>query len=149
MEHPILAIVMRYLHIVSAVVAVGSLCFIPFVLKPALRLVEDNLRQTIETVITNRFHTLLWICIVGLTVSGAYNWWLNAPLYRAVGPLGNSLLGTKVLLALIMFAVVAGRTAGLLKNVKLWQMVNIHLAAAVILLGSILRVIILRHLQQG
>jgi uncharacterized membrane protein len=147
MDHPILQIIMRTLHITSAVLAVGGLCFIPLVLRPSLRLVDDTFRKSIEQLVQTRFHQLLWICIAGLTVSGVYNWILNAPRYKELGPIGNALIGTKVLLALIMFAVVAGRSTGYLTNAKRWQLVNIHLAAGVLILGAVLRVLVIRMLS--
>lgn len=143
MSEHILPVVMRYVHVVSAVLAVGGLAFLITCFSPAIRLLEDSLRQSVYKLAHDRFLRVLWIAIGGLTISGVYNWYLNFEAYRKLGPIGNALIGTKVLLAVIMFTLVIARSAGLInpKNPKLLPMINIHLAAIVILLASILRVL--------
>ena len=138
MDHAILQVVMRYIHIVSAVAAVGGLLFAAICLTPALRVLEEYFKDSQLSIVRSRFDGMLLIAIVGLVVSGAYNWYMLADQYKAMGPKGNALIGTKVLLAIIMFAVVGARRMGMV-NEKAASMIHIHLAAIVILLGSILR----------
>ncbi len=138
MENPVLDIFMRYLHVVSAVLAVGGLCFMPICVAPAVRLLDDGLGESVLKIVRSRFHRLLWICIAGLVVSGVYNWVGLAQVYKDMGPKGNALIGTKVLLALIMFVVAGLGTGGVIKP-KAAGMINIHLAAVVILLAAVLR----------
>ena len=132
---------MRYVHVVSAVVAVGGMAVILLGLTPAVRLLDDTFRDTVMKLALYRFTRLVWIAIGGLIVSGAYGWYLLAPQYSDMGPKGNALIGTKVLLAVIMFAVVFAQSAGLWrpKTPRTALMLNLHLGAVVILLGSILR----------
>ena len=137
---------MRYIHIVSAILAVGGMSFILICLTPAVRLLDDTFRASLDQMVHHRFLRLLWASIAGLTVSGAYNWYMLADQYKAMGPIGNALIGTKVLIAVIMFAVVAARSFGLMTNKRAALMINIHLAAIVILLGSVLRFYRLAHL---
>lgn len=141
MDHPWIQVAMRYLHIVSAVAAVGGMAAILFCLSPALRLLDEAARESVLRVTLDRFTRLLWAAIVGLTLSGVYNWYMLAEVYRRLGPKGNALIGTKVLLALIMFAVVFARGAGLIRpqSPRTVLLLNLHLGAVVILLGSILR----------
>ena len=129
---------MRYIHIVSAIAAVGGLVFAAACLKPAVRVLEESFKDSLLSVVRARFDRLLLIAIVGLVVSGAYNWYMLADQYKAMGPKGNALIGTKTLLAIIMFAVIGARRMGMV-NEKAASMINIHLAAIVILLGAILR----------
>lgn len=138
----ILPIVMRYLHIVSATMAVGGIVFFISCFLPALRGVDEGLRGPLFKAAHDRFLRVLYIAIAGLVISGAYNWIMNASAYKAMGPKGNMLIGIKFLIALTMFALVIARGAGLIqpKNPRLIPMINIHLAAIVILLGTILRV---------
>lgn len=143
MSEQVLSVVMRYLHIVSAVVAVGGLAFLLMCFSPAIRLLEDSLRQSVYKLAHDRFLRVLWFAIGGLTVSGIYNWYMNAEAYRRLGPIGNALIGTKALLAVIIFTLVIARSAGLIqpRNPRLLPMINIHLAALVMLLATILRVL--------
>jgi uncharacterized membrane protein len=147
MDHPALQVAMRYIHIVSAILAVGGMSFILICLAPSLRLLDDTFRGSLDKLVHHRFLRLVWASIAGLTVSGAYNWYMLAGEYKAMGPMGNALIGTKVLLAVIMFAVVAARSFGLIANQRVALMINIHLAAVVILLGSVLRYYRLQYLH--
>ncbi len=146
MDNPILQIVMRYIHVLSAVVAVGGVSFLLLCLAPAARLLDDGFSEPWMKMIRQRFDRMLWISIAGLVVSGVYYWVLFAGTYKAMGPIGNALIGTKVLLALVLFATVWAGSIGLLKP-KVCQMINIHLAAVVILLAAVLRYYRLEHLQ--
>ena len=74
-----------------------------------------------------------------------YNWVHLAAEYREIGPSGNALIGTKVLLAAILFAVVWARGAGFIKSDKTAAMINVHLAAIIILLAAVLRHLRLAH----
>ena len=137
---------MRYVHIVSAMAAVGGLMFFLICLTPAVRLLDDGFSESWMKVIRRRFVKMLWISIVGLLVSGVYNWMLSAGTYKAMGGIGNALIGMKALLALILFVVVWVGSVGLLKP-RVCYMINIHLAAVVILLAVVLRHARLEYLQ--
>ncbi len=139
-------IFMRYVHIVSAVSAVGGLVFLSVCLSPATRLLDDGFSDTWMKMIRHRFHRVVWISIGGLIVSGIYNWAMLAGVYKAMGPVGGAIIGTKVLLAMILFTVVWLGSSGILKP-KAAQMINLHLAAVIILLASVLRYYRLEHLQ--
>ena len=146
MDHPILQVLMRYLHIVSAMIAVGGICFMAFCLSPVMRLLDDGFSESWMKMVRERFHRVMWISIGGLVISGVYNWILSAGVYKAMGAKGNALIGSKVLLALIIFAMVWVGSLGAVKP-KVVHMVNIHLAAAVILLAVILRYFRIEYLQ--
>jgi len=146
MDNPVLLVVMRYLHIVSAISVVGGILFIIVCLKPAMRLIDEGLRDSVMRVVRGRFHKVVVAGIVGLVISGLFNWMASAEAYSKFKPTSDMLIGTKVLLALIMFAVVGARMSNVIKSDKLAQMINIHLAAIVILLAAILRYQRLLHI---
>ncbi len=139
-------ILMRYIHIVSAIMAVGGLSFMLLCLMPVVRVLDDGFSEAWIRLIRAKFHKVLWISIGGLVISGVYNWAMLGSTYKAMGPVGNALIGIKVLLALIMFGMVWVGQAGILRP-KVCQMINIHLAAVVILLAAALRYFRLEHLQ--
>lgn len=147
MDNIILAVFMRYLHVVSAIVVVGGMSFILLCLTPATRLLDEQFRQSLLKLVHGRFLRIVWVSIAGLVISGVYNWMMLAGIYKKIGPKANALIGIKVLLAVILFAIVAARSLGLLTNHKRVLMINIHLAAIVILLGSILRYYRLEYLM--
>lgn len=140
MDHPILIVVMRYLHIVSAILLVGGSAFVAACLLPSMRLLEDNFRESLMTMVSKRFVKVLWIGMVGLIVSGVYNWVLSVGDYKAMGPKGNAVIGTKVLLAAIMFIIIWAQSTGLIKlKPRACLIINLHLAAIIILLAGLLR----------
>jgi uncharacterized membrane protein len=139
MNNPVLLIVMRYLHIVSAISVVGGILFVMVCLKPAMRVLDEGLRESMMGVVRGRFHKVVIAGIIGLLISGIFNWMTAVEAYSQFKPASDALIGTKVLLALIMFAVVAARMSNIIKSDKLAQMINIHLAAIVILLAVLLR----------
>ena len=137
---------MRYLHILSAVAAVGGTLCLAVCVSPAVRLLDASYQDSVLKLVRHRFHRLVWMSIGGLVVSGAYNWVVLGSTYKAMGPYANALIGTKVLLAMIMFAVTWLGSVDKLKA-RAVQMINIHLAAVVILLAVVLRHYRLDHLQ--
>lgn len=150
MDNPILVVVMRYLHIVSAIVTVGGMAFVLFCVTPASRLLEENLRQTFLKLMQERFLKVLWIAIATLVITGAYTWYTLNDAYNAIRPWGQALIGTKVLLATTIFIIVWLRSMGIVgttpKGGKRVMMINIHLAAIVILLAAILRYLRMTHI---
>ncbi len=149
----VMLVVMRYIHLVSVICTVGGLAFISFCLRPGLRVVEEGFRQAMLRTIDHAFQRVLLVGIVGLIVSGVYNWVSFAPTYRVLTwhvagltlPLGQMLIGTKVLLALVIFAVAFGRAFGFLKDARFWHTFMLHLAATVILLAVILHQVRMEH----
>ena len=140
MDHLFVQVLMRYIHIVSAIALVGGTSFVAIAMLPAMRLLEDNLRASVQKLAMDRFIRVIWIGIAGLIFSGAYNWVLLMPSYDAIRPVGHILIGIKALLALVLFLVVWANRIGLIKlSVRAYLMINLHLAAIVILLGAILR----------
>jgi len=139
MDHPVLIIVMRFVHIVSAIVAVGGLTFMAFCLRPAARQLDETAHEKLQSVVKSRWARVQWIAIALLVLSGVYNWVLSAAAYKTAGPIANALIGTKVLLAMILFAVAWAHGAKLIKSDKVASMINVHLALIVILLAAALR----------
>ncbi len=143
-----LDVVMRVLHIVSAVLVVGGLALVPLAVRPALRVMDEGARDSVLTLIHARLRLWLWLGVAGLIVSGAYNWIGNAGIYKAMGPIGNALIGVKALLAFIVFALMWMRQTGMLgpRADRPLMMVIVHLAAIVLILASVLRYLRLEHL---
>lgn len=142
----LLPIAMRYVHIVSAVLTVGGLAFLSLCLSPAMRMLDESFRESVAKMVQHRFYRILWIGIGGLVVSGVYNWIMSSQTYKAMGPMGNALIGTKVLLAAIMFAIVWAGSVGKMKP-KTCHTAAVHLAALVMLVAVILRHMRLDYLQ--
>ena len=93
-----------------------------------------------------RFSKFAVLAIVGLLVSGTYNWIVSMPDYKAAGTMAQVLIGIKVLLALMLFAAFWARAAGLWKvKAKAFLIACVHLAVLIVLLAGIVRYLRLAH----
>ena len=136
----ILDIVLRYLHVMCAIIMVGGMIFISLAVRPALKTLEEGPRESFQQVMQRCFHLAVYLCFVGLLISGVFNWMKLAAEYKQIGPQANAVIGIKFLLAVIVFGVIAGRTSGVLKlSGKVCHMLNLHLVAIIILLAAVLR----------
>lgn len=138
-------VLMRYVHIVSAVVAVGGMACILICLSPAIRVFDESFRDSLMKLVHHRFIRVVWVCIAGLTISGIWKYIQVRHEYDAIVvggmKLAHMLIGVKMLLAVILFAIVFLRSVDLIqpRNPRTLLMINIHLAAIIILLGSVLQ----------
>jgi heme A synthase len=58
------------------------------------------------------FKMVIHPSILLLLLSGSYNAWMNWPKYDAMGPIGHSLFGVHLLLALVVFGILLWLLAG-------------------------------------
>jgi uncharacterized membrane protein len=144
-------IVMRVTHIVAAVIVVGGLAFVPMLVRPVARRFDAATADQITSLIEARLRNWLWLGVVGLLLSGGYNWIGNAGIYKAMGPIGNILIGVKFLLAAIAFALLYVRQTRMLgpRADRPLTMLIVHLAAIVLILASVLRHLRLEHLASA
>jgi uncharacterized membrane protein len=97
----VLSVIMRWLHITSAVVVVGGVLYARFVIAPALATLAAQEQDTLGAAMAARYRSLLYLAVVLLAGTGLYNTIMN----MGRGPLYQSLLGIKLLLVLHVFAV--------------------------------------------
>jgi len=107
MEDSILVpLVMRWLHILSAIAAVGSVLFYWFAVKPAVNaeFVDDGQRQAFLDRLAKRWRLLVHPPILFFLVSGFYNYLMVTRHLHEGQPLYHMLFGVKFLLAILVFA---------------------------------------------
>jgi uncharacterized membrane protein len=142
-----MTLVVRWIHVLSAITWLGGMLFIALVLVPAVRTFDDaRLRTRLVQESGSRFRTVAWIALALLVVTGLLNLWFQPFLLRA--PRFHWKLGL-VVLALILSAFhdwVLGPRAGLPgadPSIRLrasWvARVNVVVALAIVLLGLSLR----------
>ena len=95
-------VVMRIVHVLSAVMLIGGLSFFLIGVGPAMRLLDDDLRAQILTLARRSFFKVSHAAISLLLISGAWNWYVNIEAYRAVANKGllQGMLGFKALLGI-------------------------------------------------
>jgi uncharacterized membrane protein len=140
MDFEWIAIASRWIHVGTAVVLVGGLVFLRFVLGPAAAQLPEEAHAKLKELVLARWKKFVHVGIVLFLVSGLYNFVvIGIPSHRGADKgLYHGLMGTKILLALVVFflsSALIGRSkafAGMRANPKLWQGIIIALAALII-----------------
>ena len=106
-------VVSRFIHVAAAIVMVGGTVFMRFILMPAAaelpQAEHDQLRQRLLA----RWKRVVHAGIALLLLSGGYNFMRAIPNHKGDG-LYHGLMGTKILLALVVFFIASalvGRSA--------------------------------------
>jgi uncharacterized membrane protein len=137
----VLDILMRYLHVVTACLAVGGAFFIRFLLPIGTRDLEPEAKDFVLLRSRRAFKMVVHPAMLAFIVSGIYNSWRLFPQYKANPPMLHSLWGTHILIALIIF----GISIVLLKGVEPprkhrgWMKLNVGLMLVAILVASSLK----------
>lgn len=103
----ILTVLMRWIHISSAVTLIGGVFYARFMMFPAASGLAPEARTALEEAAAHRFRPVLFAAITGLILGGVYSYLLK-PGHSA---LYHALFGVKILLALHVFSAVILATA--------------------------------------
>jgi hypothetical protein len=141
------AIVLRWLHIVPAVVAGGATFYAALALLPTLGELPEADRARLREALTRRWRPVFMACTTLLLASGLLNFILfQAPVHKGQ-PLYHGLFGVKFLAAMVVFflgAALTGRSAGfagIRANARRWTGVTAALVLLILLVSGVLRAI--------
>ncbi len=148
MELDWLSVLLRWLHIVAAVLLAGGALFWCCVLRPAASELDDATAAGLRQRVAARFSKIVMLAILLLLVSGLINFInINRSLPADANKmLYHGLFGIKFLLALVVFflaSALSGRSAAFEKlraNAKTWLSLTSTLAVAIILISGVMRV---------
>lgn len=140
----IVSLLMRWMHILSAIALMGGTIFMRFALHPALSAVEQKQQDALKTAV--RRHWAKWVMATSgfLLLSGIVNIVMFSKAKEIVPPY-HAVVGVKMLLALAIFfiaSLLVGRSANADKfrqKAVLWMNVNLALAVVVVCIGGFLR----------
>lgn len=136
----ILAVISRWMHVGIAIVLVGGTAFFRLVVMPAL---GDGHTELIEK-IRERWKKFVHAGIGMFIVSGFYNFLMVAK--HEGDPLYHPLLGTKILLAFVVFflaSALVGSKPGTQKfrdNAKKWTSVMLLISAVIVGISGFVKV---------
>ena len=140
-----LSLVLRWMHIVPAVVAGGAAVFARLALLPALATLPEVERGRVKETIDRRWRIVVMTCITLLVASGIANFVLyQAPAHKGQA-LYHALFGIKFLAALVVFflaSALSGRSAALAPiraNSRLYAGIAAALVLVILLLSGVLR----------
>ena len=147
----ILDVLMRFLHIVSAVIAVGG-AFLMLIAVPAgLKLIDDaTKREEVLLRIRRVFKMFVHPAILFLLISGIYNTIRLWPTYKLNMARHHAFWGPHLVLGLLVMGIAFWLLAGhsLRKNHRRWLKINVTLMLVTILLASTLRYVRLDTVKQ-
>jgi uncharacterized membrane protein len=137
----VLDILMRYLHVVAACLAVGGAFFIRFLLPIGTRDLEAEAKDFVLLRSRRAFKMVVHPAMLAFIVSGVYNSIRLFRQYKANPPLLHGLWGTHILLGLVIFTISIMLLKGVQppRNHRMWMKVNVGLMLVVILVASSLK----------
>lgn len=138
-------VISRWIHIGSAIVAIGGTVFLRVVLAPSARAtLSDDVHGQLAGVLIRRWARVVHACVAFLLLTGIYNTIIQFPRHQGQ-PLYHGLWGVKILLALTLFFVaiaITGRSpafAKLREKRMQWMSVNILLGGVILLISNVLK----------
>jgi uncharacterized membrane protein len=143
-----LPIIARWLHILSATLAIGVPIYVRFVLMPAATVLDEESHGRLRDALAKRWRMIVHILIVVFLATGFYTYLVVARWEKLLPPLRtryHMLIGIKILIALVMFTIssgLAGRStlfAPMRQKAKFWLVVLVLLGLGVIGLSGVLR----------
>jgi uncharacterized membrane protein len=138
----------RILHIGTAIIVVGGTFFVRFVLLPAAtRNLPDDVHARLRTAVMGTWKRIVHAGIVLFILTGAFNYYrVIAERSHKGDALYHALLGTKIILALVIFFIASalvGRSSafeGIRRSAPKWMLVNLVLAAVILAISGFLKV---------
>ena len=138
-----MTILMQWLHVVAAVLAVGGVACVRFAILPAIEELDEGAREELLEVIQTRFRQIISMGL--LLVTGLYNVGVAASAGTLTTPAYLHPVIVKIVLALIVFKIafmlmIPGPAfSGVKANRKKWLTINFVLGLVVILIAAYLR----------
>ncbi len=131
---------LRFLHLFSAAALAGALLFQIVALWPAAQTLPDEMRGDLLNTLRKRFIRIQHPAIVLLLLTGLYQWHRNHAPYEAGGALTHTLLGVKIMLALLAMTIAIAASINKLPGPPArWARLNLVLLMAIFALAAALR----------
>jgi len=150
-EFDLVALVLRWMHILAASAAVGGTIFMRMALLPAaVATLPDDQHRALREGVRSRWAPIVMVAIAFLLISGLYNYMVYSTqldIPRPYKGIYHGLFGVKFILALVVFflaSALVGRSPAMdrfRQKAKLWQSVNLTLVVIIILISGVLRTI--------
>jgi uncharacterized membrane protein len=137
----IVDILFRWIHVVSAVLAVGGAFFVYAVLPRGIEPLDSEQREAVFLRCRRAFKLVVHPAILGLLVSGVYNTIRNWQWYLANPKLMHAFFGVHLLLALVVVSITLWLLAGRepKRGHRTWLKANVFLMLLTIAAGSCLK----------
>jgi len=133
----------QWMHVTAAVMGVGGMAFLLFVLIPSLGALEPAQRDLLTKQVMKRFRWLIWSAIIVLLVSGLYS--IREYYWEVAWGKSWALLTVKIVLALLVFEVALALTLPLKffdrvrARAQIWLSIAVGVAVVIIFIAAYLR----------
>lgn len=150
----IVALVLRWMHIFSAIILFGGILFMRFALMPAAGVLSETDRNHLREGIRTQWAKWIHISAALLLVSGIINFYLKMTTYELKGTGYHAIWGVKVLLALAVMGLAtmylgrSERAQRMREKPSTWLNLMAGLAAVVVMISGYLRLMDLEKLDQ-
>jgi hypothetical protein len=140
-----LDLVLRWLHILTAISLAGGVLFFPWVLRPALRELGDEPRRQLEGALQQRWARVVMLTSGILLITGLVNAVRLIIGHSFPGGQYHTLVALKLFLALAVFglsALLAGRSAAaerMRAQGAAWWNVNVALVIVLVCLAGVMK----------
>lgn len=145
-----LILLARWLHILSAALAIGVPIYARFVLMPAMSVLDEEPRSRLKEALARRWRVIVYVLITIFLATGFYNFLGPHAHWRQFEALDlrrryHLYFGIKLVVALVMFflsSALAGRSAKLefiRANARMWLMVLVLLGLFMIVISGTMR----------
>ena len=133
----------QWLHVTAAVIGVGGMAFLLFILTPSLGVLDPEQRDLLTKQVMDRFRWVIWSAIIVSLVSGLYS--IRQYYWEMAWGKSWALLAVKIVLALFVFEVALALTLPfkIFDRVRarrqVWLSIAVGLAGAIIFISAYLR----------
>ena len=140
MIQAIFFIVMRWIHLLSMTMIVGGITMFVLSATPLGKLERNETIDKVIAQIEKRYRLLMMISVLGLIVSGVYQWVAFGIIYHEHMAV-LVVLSFKVLVATTLFALLWGMHVDTMsgEKAKAWRWTNLSLAVTVLVLAGVVR----------
>jgi hypothetical protein len=140
-----LLLLSRFIHIASAIIAVGGAAYVRLALMPAASsTLNDEVHNRLREALRSRWMKILHTCIALLLITGGLNFWILA-VPPKIHPIPyHPIFGVKLLAALAVFWIAIGLSsrsqafAKMHASRKKWLNILLTLAAIIVLMSGVL-----------
>lgn len=146
MDYTAIDVVSRVVHVATAIVLVGGSVFLRLILMPAAEGLPEDEHAALKERLLGRWKRVVHVGILLLLLTGSYNYLVVTSGKHSNDTLYSALVGTKILLALVLFflaSALVGRSAalqGLRNKSKTTLAVMITIAAVIVAISGFVKV---------
>lgn len=141
----IVDVLSRIVHVATAIVLIGGTVFSWLILLPVARGLGETERANLIHGVTRRWKRVVHPGILLFLLTGFYNYYRAMPLHDGDG-LYHGLIGTKMILALVIFIIASALVGGspamerIRQNRSFWMGVIVLLAAVIVAISGFVKV---------